>query len=205
MKRASAATRALLGGSICLDFANSVDWASDGTERPSHADTLTAPADLVTLGRRLGLARSRLPLAVSGRELRAALALRNAIHAIFASIAADAKPDPDALASLHDVYREAVEHSRLTAEKGLWRLDWPVEDQRRIRFGLAVDAVELLRDPDRLKRVRMCPGSNCGWIFLDTSGRRRWCSMDVCGSRAKMRRFYQRQLQARTSTSTGTR
>jgi predicted RNA-binding Zn ribbon-like protein len=199
MQRASAATRALLGGSVCLDFANSVDWASDGTERPSHADVLTSPADLVTLGRRLGLASSRVPLEVSGRELRSALALRHSVHAIFASIAAGSKPDARALSSLHDVYRQAVEHSRLIARKGLWKLDWADEDQRRLRFAVAVDAVELLRDPDRLERVRMCPGNNCGWLFVDTSGRRRWCSMQVCGSRAKMRRLYERQRTTRMS------
>ena len=35
---------------------------------------------------------------------------------------------------------------------------------------------------------------DCGWLFLDTSrsGRRRWCSMQSCGNRAKARRFYAR-------------
>jgi predicted RNA-binding Zn ribbon-like protein len=41
--------------------------------------------------------------------------------------------------------------------------------------------------------VRQCPGRNCGWLFLDVSGRRHWCSMATCGSRAKMRRLYARQ------------
>jgi predicted RNA-binding Zn ribbon-like protein len=32
-------------------------------------------------------------------------------------------------------------------------------------------------------------------MFLDKSrnGRRRWCEMEICGSRAKMRRYHQRQ------------
>ncbi|MYV62710.1 hypothetical protein GTW37_28835, partial [Streptomyces sp. SID4931] len=25
------------------------------------------------------------------------------------------------------------------------------------------------------------PGKGCGWLFLDTAGRRRWCSLGVCG------------------------
>jgi predicted RNA-binding Zn ribbon-like protein len=48
----------------------------------------------------------------------------------------------------------------------------------------------------------MCPGNNCGWLFLDGSGRRQWCSMEVCGSRAKMRRRYERQRQARAGADT---
>jgi predicted RNA-binding Zn ribbon-like protein len=49
-------------------------------------------------------------------------------------------------------------------------------------------AAELLVSP-ALPRVRACPGSGCGWLFLDRSGRRRWCTMGTCGNRAKARRF----------------
>ena len=74
-----------------------------------------------------------------------------------------------------------------------WTFDWPPEDARRIRFAVTVSAIDLLRSPENLARVRICPGDNCGWLFLDTSGRRRWCAMEVCGSRAKMRRLYARR------------
>jgi predicted RNA-binding Zn ribbon-like protein len=38
------------------------------------------------------------------------------------------------------------------------------------------------------ERLRSCP--RCGWLFLDTSrgGKRRWCSMQVCGNREKVSR-----------------
>ena len=61
-----------------------------------------------------------------------------------------------------------------------------------MRFAAAVDAVALLADAAALARLRRCPGRNCGWLFLDTSGRRRWCSMQTCGSREKMRRLRER-------------
>lgn len=40
------------------------------------------------------------------------------------------------------------------------------------------------------ERVRSCPG--CGWLFCDRSkgGRRKWCSMEACGNREKVRRHY---------------
>jgi len=44
-------------------------------------------------------------------------------------------------------------------------------------------------------RLKSCPGHLCGWAFYDrsASGRSRWCSMQLCGSRAKMRAYRGRQ------------
>ncbi len=47
---------------------------------------------------------------------------------------------------------------------------------------LLVRAGDLLVDHPR---IGACPGVGCGWLFLDSSGRRRWCQMAVCGNRAK--------------------
>ena len=46
-----------------------------------------------------------------------------------------------------------------------------------------------------MDRLRMCQGTNCSWLFIDTSkaGRRRWCDMAVCGNTAKARRFLSRK------------
>ncbi|GGQ04237.1 CGNR zinc finger domain-containing protein [Streptosporangium pseudovulgare] len=53
---------------------------------------------------------------------------------------------------------------------------------------VARDAVELFGGP-MASRVRVCGGQRCLLIFLDTSrpGARRWCSMDRCGNRSKLR------------------
>jgi predicted RNA-binding Zn ribbon-like protein len=50
-----------------------------------------------------------------------------------------------------------------------------------------VAAGELLAAPTA-GRVARCPGAGCGWLFVDHSGRRRWCQMAVCGNRAKQAR-----------------
>jgi predicted RNA-binding Zn ribbon-like protein len=68
-------------------------------------------------------------------------------------------------------------------------------------FTVAWDALRLLGDPERFPRVKRCPGRNCGWLFVNTSGRRRWCSMRACGSREKMRRAYARKRRARESSA----
>jgi DNA-binding SARP family transcriptional activator/predicted RNA-binding Zn ribbon-like protein len=43
----------------------------------------------------------------------------------------------------------------------------------------ARSAAELLGDPRRFT-VRTCPSPRCGWLFIDPSGRRRWCSVATC-------------------------
>lgn len=41
---------------------------------------------------------------------------------------------------------------------------------------------ELLADSRRFT-VRGCPSRDCGRLFLDESGRRRWCSLATCGAK----------------------
>jgi predicted RNA-binding Zn ribbon-like protein len=47
-------------------------------------------------------------------------------------------------------------------------------------------------------RFKACPGRGCGWAFYDHSRNQsgNWCSMSLCGSRAKAREYRRRQRQA---------
>jgi predicted RNA-binding Zn ribbon-like protein len=178
----------LQGGRLCLDFANSVDWSADHV--PIGVEEGIADADeLGRWGRRMGIESG----AATSAEFKAAIALREALHLTFAAIAHGEAPPEGELERITVDHAEATAAASLVAGDGAWRLDWPVSEPRRVRFAAVVDAVALLADPERLARVRQCPGRNCGWLFLDVSGRRHWCSMATCGSRAKMRRHYARQ------------
>ncbi|WP_251093666.1 CGNR zinc finger domain-containing protein [Streptomyces sp. Caat 7-52] len=44
-------------------------------------------------------------------------------------------------------------------------------------------------------RLKACEADTCHWAYYDRSpaGRGRWCSMQVCGARAKMRRYRARE------------
>jgi len=55
-------------------------------------------------------------------------------------------------------------------------------------------------------RFRICANEDCRWVFEDTSrgGRRRWCDMQSCGNRAKVRRFRSRQRAGDAGPETGT-
>lgn len=187
----------LLGGTLCLDFANTVDWTAGGEQLPA-TDALVAPDALERWGRRLDVGAEP-----SGeRELLLARDLRDALHQIFSALALEQPPSPFAMSRLRFAYAQAVAAGRLEVrEDGGWGLDWPADEHRRVRFAVAADAVALLADPARLARLSRCPGRDCGWLFLDTSGRRRWCSMATCGSREKMRRMYARKRAAQAEAS----
>ncbi|GAB1689150.1 BTAD domain-containing putative transcriptional regulator [Krasilnikovia sp. M28-CT-15] len=62
---------------------------------------------------------------------------------------------------------------------GCWRIS-PSAGLRLPVRAAALAAAQLLADPRRFT-VRACPGEQCGWLFLDEQGRRRWCSVGTCG------------------------
>ncbi len=52
-------------------------------------------------------------------------------------------------------------------------------------------------------RLKACSADDCQWAFYDRSPTRNgcWCSMQICGSRAKSRAYRQRAYQQRKSTA----
>lgn len=69
---------------------------------------------------------------------------------------------------------------------------------------VARDAVRLF-GPDADGRIRECSADDCGLVYLDTSrsGNRRWCSMQRCGNRAKVRAHRARAAGRRAGVGAG--
>jgi len=194
MSPVSPETIPLWGGALCIDFVNTVDYDAD--DRPLFAhEALVAPADLARWARRLGVTRGRRLLRVDPDEHAAALALRASLYAVLAAVARGERPPARAVAHVASDHADATAAARLVARDGAFTPEWRATDPRRVRFAVVTDAVALLGDRERLDRLRRCPGRDCGWLFVDRSGRRRWCDMGACGSREKMRRMYARQRQ----------
>jgi predicted RNA-binding Zn ribbon-like protein len=189
----------LWGGAPCLDFANTVDWDGGfGYVEPERTDVLVSGKWVGRWARRVGIpGRGR----ISAAEVERLRELRLVIHRVF-SLRPPAARD---LQALRDVVGEAMDAATLRPSTrdgtGGGRRNgdlaitpsWRGSDERRVRFAVAWDALKLLGDPDRLARVTRCPGRGCGWLFVNASGRRRWCSMSSCGSREKARRAYARR------------
>jgi predicted RNA-binding Zn ribbon-like protein len=192
----------LVGGAPCLDFANT----SSGRGTPLLQEHLRS-YDLLLVwsehagvipraaGRRLARLAAQRPR-VAAQILHRALALREAIHAIGAALARGASLPPPALAIVNRELAAAMTQARLrpTDDGVTWDFAGAPASLDSVLRPLVRSAAELLLAPLR-GRVKQCPGHGCGWIFLDmTKNRnRRWCEMEVCGSRSKVRRYRERQ------------
>jgi predicted RNA-binding Zn ribbon-like protein len=192
----------LVGGAPCLNFANT----SSGRGTPRRQEHLRSydlllawseHAGVIPRAERRRLARlaAQQPRAAA-RVLRRALVLREAIHAVGAALARGARLPAAALALVNSELAAAMTRARLRPTGGgfVWDFaDAPAALDSVLR-PLVRSAAELLLTPPS-GRVKQCPGHGCGWIFLDqTKNRnRRWCEMEVCGSRAKVRRYRARQ------------
>lgn len=188
-------------GTICLDFANTVDWHS--SDKPQ--ETLKSYADLVEWSRRQGLLSSRDAKELTERAkvrnefgksvMTEACALREAIYRIFSANAHHRPPDGGDLDVLNTHLAKGMSRTRIAAEGNQFWWEWADEDKPpdMMLWPIARSAAELLTS-EELDKVKECANEEegCGWVFLDTSRsqNRVWCSMSSCGNRAKFRRYY---------------
>jgi predicted RNA-binding Zn ribbon-like protein len=198
----------LAGDRLCLDFVNTIDWRL----RPEkYRDTLLAYSDLLAFALRLNIISTDIYTELSELALKEpheaerstadARAFRDALATVIDDIAGTPAqapkggPQQEALAIIDAARRRAHETETLSWDRGRLILVHHPEEERFDRPWLIIvrDAEELLRS-SRTSRIRVCAADGCGWAFLDTSknGARRWCSMKLCGNRAKAERFRNR-------------
>jgi predicted RNA-binding Zn ribbon-like protein len=171
-------------GSLALDFAGTVGsrTAEEPEERLPDVDALT------TWLREAGLVEEAAP---TSRELAGARKLREAIYGLGAAIVAGRPLEAHALATLNA--------AAAGVSRGEPRLDrkrhvhWVTKAPVTLALGrVALDAIErLAADAERLT---LCELSGCGALLLSRSrsDRRRWCSMELCGNRAKVAAYRSR-------------
>jgi hypothetical protein len=77
-------------------------------------------------------------------------------------------------------------------------VDGEVELSAQSAVGFIAAAAAKVAIEQRLSRVKICPADDCRWAFYDTSRNRsrQWCSMEVCGNRAKARAHRERSTSA---------
>lgn len=59
---------------------------------------------------------------------------------------------------------------------------------------IAFDALTLIAN-GQMQLLKRCANSDCVLLFIDEGGRRKWCSMKICGNRKKVAQFQQRKTE----------
>lgn len=192
----------LSGGALCLDFANT--W---GNQADPGSDLLASYDRLIAFARQTGLLGERSATALSraadadpGRAdaaLSRARDLRQALYHVFSATAAGRGLSPSDIAPINDALGETPCCRRLRSREGGFEWSWCDVDPNDLGFPMrpVVESAAALLTSGELDRVRECEATDCNWLFLDRSRSRsrRWCSMKVCGNRAKARRHYRRR------------
>jgi predicted RNA-binding Zn ribbon-like protein len=189
-----------LGGHIALDFTNTAEFRGSADAREflrsyEHVVTWCEHAEILPAD---GAARLRRVAAHHAPDsaliFQQIVDLRESVYRIVRAVAQGERPQRADLAALNAALHQARQHQQLAfgASGFAWSWSGAEDDLRLVLWMLALHAADLLTSP-QLERARQCP--NCGRLFVDTSrnGKRRWCSMDFCGSKMKSRRQYARR------------
>jgi predicted RNA-binding Zn ribbon-like protein len=126
------------------------------------------------------------------QRLRRALEL--AVEALI-----DGESDPaqcsEALAIINECMAVPAVVSRLSRDNNEWRLqDYPAAPEGLVPL-IVRQAARIFTDLDR-RLIKKCRNDKCILYFYDTSKNqaRAWCSMDLCGNRAKAAKHYLREM-----------
>jgi predicted RNA-binding Zn ribbon-like protein len=196
----------IVGGDLALDFVNTEDGNPP-------VECLRGYGDLVAWSVWVGLLSAgegeRL-VAEAGHKpedaeavYRDALRLRGALYGVFRAVAEGRVPASKNLEILRGYEREALARGRLVQGDRGFAWEWNDErDLAGMQWPVAHAATVLLTSGD-LDRLKLCAG--CYWVYLDASRNRsrRWCTMEVCGTDEKMRRYVAKRAARRDSQPRG--
>jgi predicted RNA-binding Zn ribbon-like protein len=183
-----------VGGDPALDLVNTIDWTATGTRE----DRLVSYERLVDWAEGAGV----IPTDVGGRlrgqvmadpakgveVLAEARRTRRILRDAFLGLL---RRDGTGLDALNELLAVTVPRLRVERWEGRARYAWAGwgEDPSCILWPVILSGADLLTS-DEAPRIDMCPGEDCGWMFVDRSrnGLRKWCEMATCGTTAKNRR-----------------
>lgn len=180
-----------LGNNAALDFAN-----TQFIQRGEEVDLLEEATDLVRWANQSGRSLASLP---SVEELNDAKKLRRALRDLFQAVIDESSVTANSLKVVNHHLRELASHETLRVNASD-QLELIADDSAvsvtSMLAVLAHEGANLLASP-HAARVKRCNNPDCILLFLDTSRskKRRWCSMDTCGNRAKAARHYHGQNQ----------
>jgi predicted RNA-binding Zn ribbon-like protein len=166
------------------------------------AEELAQPADL-----RRWLSEHRLAspgLHVSAADLRRALQFREALRAVLTSHTEGTPVPPEACRSLDEVARRA--RLSLSFEEQDGAALEPEAGGVDGALGRLATIIHSAIGQGTWARLKACRDHSCEWAFYDHTKNRSgtWCTMQVCGNRAKARAYRDRRGGSRSRQDAGT-
>ncbi|MFB9466846.1 CGNR zinc finger domain-containing protein [Streptomyces cinereospinus] len=134
----------------------------------------------------LDTAEGRAPFGVGERDLAGVRELRESLRA--ACLAHAGHPPHRRVTPLGELLARAPLYVAVDERDGSARL--APADAGPLLSRVAAAVAQALTE-GTWQRLKACELPDCHWAYYDRSpaGRGRWCSMAVCGARAKMRRY----------------
>ena len=200
----SIATLQLDGGCPVFDFTNTISNRND----PDYFDYLTKYEHFVEwINKTKLLPKGKMDAIVafskshtrkSADTLRQIIEVREVVFKLFSSLAQQQKADRETVDALNGFFSEALSNMRVEVGRKEVATSFIVSEKTILKeplYILVKNAFDIL-STQSFDRIKECP--TCQWLFLDTTknGKRRWCSMQVCGSNDKARRYYHRKKES---------
>lgn len=175
-------TYKLIAGRLSLNFMNTVSWPATGRRH----DWLSSLANLRRWTTAVGLESAKL----RAGDLEAVRMERATVTELLRPLTHGERPDETAIQVINDELSLVLARRALDPTTLAW--GWRNQEPRqRLLDPILLDAADVASQLDHT-RLGHCP--SCDWGFYDETrnGRRRWCDMADCGSRAKSRSYYHR-------------
>jgi predicted RNA-binding Zn ribbon-like protein len=171
---------------LVRQFVNSYDAEID-------REDFSSPSALARWLRGKGLLGERV--AVQESDLEAAIDVREALRSLL--LANNGVPiDESAIKRLNRAADEAGLHLTFH-EDGDTSVE-PSANGVAGALGIVLSRVHASMADGSWQRLKVCPADDCLWAFFDRSRNRsrRWCEMEICGNRAKVRSYRERREHA---------
>jgi predicted RNA-binding Zn ribbon-like protein len=135
-------------------------------------------------------------LQVTDADVAATAEVREALRAVLLANQDDSGPPPSTVDALNRAAARARFIIRFGAHGGRAALE-PTAPGVDGAIGRLLAICQEAMAQGRWSRLRACRSDTCQWAFYDHSKNqsKQWCSMDVCGNRAKARKYRQHRAE----------
>lgn len=179
----------LVGNDLALDFANTVD---SPTGNPEGA--FTTWKDVSAFLQASGLEAVK---AGGSADFDQVLQFRSALRNAFAALEQGYVPARADVQTVNEILRLDAGCEKLVSGPGEWILQRERPYKGALRGLIPVaHAAAVLIAMGHDAAVRKCSNPTCPIYFRDPARRRRWCSMSLCGNRAKVAAHAKRRKEA---------